>query len=119
MQSALLVVGNASVPFVSRALHLMVAGFVFFVMFGLNGRLPEVLWDGYVARDRLVNGRLPPDRAICIDNGAIGVMNVDGPNKYRKPSTDTKPYRCTLPKLPAVELPSTETAVASTATPKA
>jgi parallel beta-helix repeat protein len=86
-------------------------------MFGLNGRLPEVLWDGYVAKERLVNGRLPADRAICIDNGGIGVVNVDGPNKYKNPSTDTKPYRCTLRSLPVVELPAAETAVASTAAP--
>jgi parallel beta-helix repeat protein len=73
-------------------------------MFGLNGRLPEVLWDGYVARDRLVGGRLPPELAICVDNGDIGVLNVDGPNKYKNPSTDGAPYRCRMPKLPAVTL---------------
>jgi parallel beta-helix repeat protein len=73
-------------------------------MFGLNGRLPEVLWDGYVARDRLVGGRLPPELAICVDNGDIGVLNVDGPNKYKNPSTDGAPYRCQMPKLPAVTL---------------
>jgi parallel beta-helix repeat protein len=84
-------------------------------LFGLDGRLPEVIWDGYVAKDRLVNGRLPAERAICIDNGNVGVVNADGPHKYKNPSTDTRPYRCTLPKLPAIELPSTPTAVASTA----
>jgi hypothetical protein len=51
-----------------------------------------------------VNGRLPAERAICIDNGNVGVVNADGPHKYKNPSTDTRPYRCTLPKLPAVEL---------------
>ena len=75
-------------------------------MFGLNGRLPEVLWDGYVAKERLVNGKLPPGLGICVDNGDIGIVNVDGPNKYRNPSTDPAPYRCQLAKLPAVTLTS-------------
>jgi parallel beta-helix repeat protein len=73
-------------------------------MFGLNGRLPDVLWDGYVAKDRLVNGKLPADRAICIDGAGAGVLNVDGPNKYKNPSTDRSPYKCELPRLPAIEI---------------
>jgi parallel beta-helix repeat protein len=85
-------------------------------LFGLNGRLPEVLWDGYVAKDRLVGGKLPPELAICVDNGDIGVLNVDGPNQYKNPSTDGVPYRCQLPKLPAVTLTATAPApVAATA----
>ncbi|MCY1547178.1 parallel beta-helix repeat-containing protein [compost metagenome] len=72
--------------------------------FGLNGRLPDILWDGYVNPAKLIDGKLPADRAICVDNGAAGLINVDGPNNYKNISTDMTDHRCTLPPLPAVEL---------------
>jgi parallel beta-helix repeat protein len=77
-------------------------------MFGLNGRLPDVLWDGYVAKDRFVNGKLPADRAICIDGAGAGVLNVDGPNKYKNPSTDRSPYKCELPRRPRSRSPGAD-----------
>ncbi len=76
--------------------------------FGLNGRLPDVLWDGYVNLDILVDGQLPADRAICINNGEAGMINVDAPNNFKNISTDMTPYRCSLPPLPAVKLASAE-----------
>ena len=74
------------------------------IMFGLNGSFPDVLWDGYLNEAKLVDGALPADQRICIDNGDIGILNVDGPNDNENPNTDMEPHRCTLPKLPAVEL---------------
>lgn len=74
-------------------------------MFGLNGRFPDVLWDGYVKKERLVNGQLPPDLRICVDNGAAGVLNLDVPNESANPSTDATPHKCTLKRLPPVKLP--------------
>jgi len=32
------------------------------------------------------------------------VLNADGPNDDKNPSTDNNPYECTLPKLPPVAL---------------
>lgn len=72
--------------------------------FGLNGRLPDILWDGYVNTKLLVDGKLPADRAICIDNGEAQMINVDGPNNYSNISMDMTHHRCTLPRLPTVEL---------------
>ncbi|MGE8500465.1 MAG: parallel beta-helix domain-containing protein [Pseudomonas sp.] len=72
--------------------------------FGLNGRLPDILWDGYVNTKLLVDGKLPADRAICIDNGEAQMINVDGPNNYANISMDMANHRCTLPRLPTVEL---------------
>ncbi|MDH1265592.1 parallel beta-helix domain-containing protein [Pseudomonas sp. GD03944] len=72
--------------------------------FGLNGRLPDILWDGYVNTKLLVDGKLPADRAICIDNGEAQMINVDGPNNYSNISMDMTHHRCTLPRLPSVEL---------------
>src|SRR5690606_4905351 len=73
--------------------------------FGPTGRFPDILWDGYVNPKKLVNGQLPADLRICIDNGDAGILNVDGPNKYAKPNTDITPHRCTLPRLKPVVLP--------------
>jgi parallel beta-helix repeat protein len=71
-------------------------------VYGMNGTFPDILWDGFVDEKTLVNG-LPPDSdRICIQNGPVGVLNADGPHDYDKPSTDTKPYQCTLPKLPPI-----------------
>ncbi|AYC31232.1 hypothetical protein D3880_01995 [Pseudomonas cavernae] len=72
--------------------------------YGLDGRLPDILWDGYVNPKKLVDGKLPADLAICVDNGEAGLINVDGPNGYQNISTDMSSHKCALPKLPAVQL---------------
>jgi parallel beta-helix repeat protein len=77
--------------------------------FGLSGRLPDILWDGYVNQDILVDGKLPAERAICIDNGAAAMINVDGPNNDKNISTEMADYRCSLPALPAVKLAAADT----------
>lgn len=74
-------------------------------MFGLNGRFPDVLWDGYVNRKLLVNGQLPAKLRICIDNGAAGILNADSQNKNANPNTDIAPHRCTLERLKPVQFP--------------
>lgn len=82
-------------------------------MFGLNGRLPDVLWDGYV------NAQRPGGAQVCIDNGAAQTLNADGPNKYKNPSVVTDKVRCTLPPLPVVTLPGEAAATAAKAAPSA
>lgn len=72
--------------------------------FGLNGRLPDILWDGYFDPKKQVDGRLPPELAICVDNGEAGLINVDAPNDFKNISTDITPHRCQLAKLPEVHL---------------
>ncbi|MES2017697.1 MAG: parallel beta-helix domain-containing protein [Pseudomonadota bacterium] len=73
-------------------------------MFGLGGHLPDVLWDGYVDTKLMVGGVLPPEARICIQDG-VGVLNADGPHKYKNPTSDSAPYRCQLPKLAPVVIP--------------
>ena len=72
-------------------------------IYGLTGRFPDVLWDGYVDTRSLVDGLPPANDRICIHD-VNGVLDADGPHDYKNPSTDTKPYQCDLPKLPAVTL---------------
>lgn len=72
-------------------------------MFGLGGRFPPVLWDGYLDKEKLRGGKLPPALALCVrDAGPI--LNADGPGKYRNPSASTAGFDCTLAALPAVDL---------------
>jgi len=82
-------------------------------MFGLNGRLPDVLWDGYV------NAQRAGGPQVCIDNGEAQTLNADGPNKYKNPSVVTDKVRCTLPPLPVVTLPNDGAASTAKAAPSA
>lgn len=72
-------------------------------VFGLGGRFPPVLWDGYVDPKKAVGGKLPPQLAICVTD-AGPVLNADGPGKYRNPRLSAAEFDCRLPPLPKVEL---------------
>ena len=66
-------------------------------VYGIGGRFPDVLFDGYVNPSRKQGPQ------ICLRD-VSGVINADGPGGYKNPSRDAKPYDCSLPKLPAVDL---------------
>ncbi len=70
-------------------------------MFGLNGHFPDVIWDGFADAKRTA----PADR-LCVDATASGVLNADGPGKYKSPRLVTDALRCRLAALPAVRLPA-------------
>lgn len=78
-------------------------------VFGIGGRLPDVLWDGVYNPELAVNGRLPAEHAICINNDQVGIVNVDAGNGYSNISTDISAHRCQHPALPMVELMETST----------
>ena len=69
-------------------------------MFGLNGRFPDVLWDGYVDAAR---ANVPEER-LCVDASASGVLDADGPNKYKNPHMVSDALRCKLAPLSPVTL---------------
>jgi parallel beta-helix repeat protein len=69
-------------------------------IFGLNGRFPDVLWDGYADTAR---ANVPEER-LCVDATASGVLNADGPNKYKSPHLVTDAVRCKLAPLSPVTL---------------
>ena len=73
-------------------------------MFGVNGRLPDVLWDGYVDAKKFKAGKVDPALRICIDNGTAQTLNADGPNKNKSPKLAGESVRCRLTPLPAVKL---------------
>ncbi len=74
-------------------------------MFGLNGSLPDVLWDGYFNADKAdADGNLLPEYAICVDNGVAEVLNADLPNNSAEIVVGAAQHRCNHEKLPAVVL---------------
>ena len=66
-------------------------------LYGLGGRMPDVLFDGYV------NPKRAGGPQICLRD-VSGVVNADGPGGYKNPSKDATPFACSLPSLPAVDL---------------
>lgn len=73
-------------------------------LFGADGRLPDIIWDGFFDADKMVDGVMPDALRICVDNGEAAVLNANGPSGYTAPSMDQSAYQCTLEKLPAVDL---------------
>lgn len=74
------------------------------MLFGEDGRLPDIIWDGFIDDAKMVDGEMPAKLKICIDNGDAGVLNANGPSGYTQPSTDISAFACELEKLPAVVL---------------
>ncbi|MFT4676753.1 MAG: parallel beta-helix repeat protein [Patiriisocius sp.] len=72
--------------------------------YGLTGSFPDILWDGYVNTESLVDGKLPPGREICVSNGEVKVLNVDMANEYANVTDESAQFDCELPKLAAISL---------------
>lgn len=69
-------------------------------LFGVNGHFPDVLWDGYA--DPKAAG--VAELRLCVNNGTAGVLNADGPGKYKNPRVVTDELKCDLPRLSPVSL---------------
>lgn len=63
-----------------------------------GGRLPDVLWDGFV------NPKLK-NPGICVQNGAAKMLNVDGPGKFAKARIDKSVDCAPATRLPEIVLP--------------
>ena len=68
-------------------------------LYGAEGRLPDVVWDGVRHPQRTA-----AEFAICVDNAPADVLNVDGANGYANPSVVTSEHQCAHPRLEPVEL---------------
>lgn len=89
--------------------------------FGLNGRLPDIVWDGAI--NPALNGALPEDKRLCIQNnhgieadGSASFANIDHEHQASNLSTDIKPHDCALPHLAEVSWPGLTPAVSQIAT---
>ncbi len=72
-------------------------------MFGLTGRFPDVLFDGYIDRNKQIDGKTPDGLRICVSDAAE-VLNADAPGNYSNPRLASDEFRCTLRGLPQIEL---------------
>jgi len=73
-------------------------------MFGEDGALPDVVWDGYVDADKMVDGRLPEELRICLADESAEMINADAPGGYKAPRLVTAEHRCALAPLAQTEL---------------
>jgi parallel beta-helix repeat protein len=77
--------------------------------FGLTGSLPDILWDGAMAKGHDVAGT-----RLCIrNNGDANFANIDYAGKLAKFSTDMKPHDCELPVLQPVSWPGLDSTAPS------
>ena len=72
--------------------------------YGLSGSFPDVLWDGVVNEELLVDGSLPADRSICIPDENVIMLNIDMGNDFANVTEDMTAHRCSHDKLAAVVL---------------
>jgi len=74
-------------------------------VFGVEGSFPNVIWDGFVNPELVVDGKLPAEYQICIYNEASSaVFNVDAPNRFANPGVNETDHQCRHSPLPAVQL---------------
>jgi parallel beta-helix repeat protein len=67
-------------------------------MFGEEGSLPDVVWDGFV------NPELSAENVLCVDNGESLVINIDAAGGYENVTVDMTAHTCELEKLTEVVL---------------
>jgi len=67
-------------------------------MFGEDGSLPDVVWDGFV------NPELTAENVLCVDNGESLVINVDAAGGYENVTVDMTAHTCEFDKLTEVVL---------------
>jgi len=67
-------------------------------MFGADGSLPDIVWDGFV------NPELETGNVLCVDNGESIVMNIDAAGGYENVTVDMSAHSCELDKLSEVVL---------------
>ncbi len=71
-------------------------------MFGDDGRLPSIVWDGVVHPDRAEEGALPAELAICLGEPAdTEFLNIDMSGSFAKASVDASAHLCEHAKLGA------------------
>ncbi len=73
-----------------------------------GGGVAVVLWDGLNDGAEMVDGVRPEELRSCVDNGQAELVNADGPHDYAAPAITTDQHRCTLPRLPVIELASAQ-----------
>ena len=72
-------------------------------LFGPTGRLPPVIWDGWLNPAYSATG-LPEDKRICVTDAEV--LYILDPGGEERPETGTEPFACThAPRAPVVLAP--------------
>jgi uncharacterized repeat protein (TIGR03806 family) len=89
------------------------------ILMGLIGEppFPDLLLDGDENPDLLVEGVLPAELRTCIQEADVTLVDLDVAGAFQNLSFDLAPFNCTLPRLPAVQLPLDLATPTPTATP--
>ncbi|MEX1197897.1 MAG: parallel beta-helix domain-containing protein [Pseudohongiellaceae bacterium] len=69
-------------------------------LFGANGRLPDILWDGIVNPER--TAAQPP---VCVREEQAQVLNMDAGNDGANARVAVEEHACQFDALPIIELP--------------
>lgn len=69
-------------------------------VFGEEGALPDILWDGVVHPERQSS-----EQVICVQNSSAQVLNIDAANGSINPRIESALHDCEHPRLQAVVLP--------------
>ncbi len=78
--------------------------------------LPQVMYDGDVDRNKLVNGQLPAAFRLCVQEDDVRFWNIDIRNLGANASPSLAPYDCELDRLPAVKIHGVDAAAEPTPT---
>ena len=75
------------------------------IAFGNEAPLPDIVWDGYLDEAKFVDGELPSDLRLCVQQPGSEVLNADGANGFAQPAVEAG-FDCTLAPLDPVVLDS-------------
>ncbi len=71
----------------------------------LGKPFPDILYDGIVDAKKAVNGSLPDNLRICLENnGDIDFANIDAEHTFKNIDRDIKKYTCSHPRLSPVTI---------------
>ncbi len=68
-------------------------------VFGEQGRLPDIIWDGVTHPDRIA-----PEYAICVEEASAQLLNIDAANENANPRIDMTAHTCSHEKLVRIVL---------------
>jgi len=71
-------------------------------LFGPTGRFPPVIWDGFADSEKMVDGRMPAQLRICVEE--VEVLNADLPNDAADARLAGDAHRCALDRLAPADL---------------
>jgi parallel beta-helix repeat protein len=68
-------------------------------LFGADGRLPDIVWDGIANPERT-----DAESAICVNNGDVVLLNIDSGNGHENVTMEMEKHTCDHAKLGEVTL---------------